>query len=591
MKYSIDQNKYEYEKLLLQVKDCFATLGEEYVQSYKYSRTAQKAIFAFSIVKVLLKNKNLFFFINHDCHKNLLKVVKSYKTQVIDILTQPTFPVEMIMIFQSHLEQLLSYLKIVSPTIAEPITTIYNKYELKLLKEYTISFVSQCSKLFTERIENQESLDTLHASAIVFKTCNLSLKQQYKLLDKLLLIKELWQFETSVFLKKESIPLLFYNNINLVLKKENLKDIESVFSRIIKFFIDENHSLRSLNNNKLIRLYNRIKHLADQSPIIFSLLSCLYRESQFRHAYNRLDDAAYELLKIFESYNTIKHQIEHIEFAIVESFVLKKNTFIHEILVSISKHIENIKVLAIEKNNDLSLSILQIKQNFSNNIQNSRTNILRVNAIESKLATPLEAYIVKRYFALDVFTIKSLKKDYENLFKNILALFNKKDGYKEFVQRTISCKIAQDYKIENVGNSRKKLRTVEQERLEVIKRLSEINFLEIFHPRHLNKISTLSFRKYIRKININSPLEYVAIIIKILIKNLNVSQLESISQSLIDGNLPKNSDLIKQELLNRLKRSTTLFKMIYYIFTGKKNELLKLNSVKESLENINNKNH
>jgi len=591
VKYLIDQNKYEYEKLLAQVKDCFATLGEEYVQSYKYSRTAQKVVFAFSIAKVLLNNKNLFSFINHDCHKNLLKEVRSYKTQVIDILIQPTFPVEMIMIFQSHLEQLLNYLKIVPPTIARPETTIYSKYEIQVLKEYTISFVNHCSKLFAERIKNQESLDTLHATAIIFKISNLSLKQQYILLNKLLLIKELWQFETSVFLKKESIPFLFYNNINLVLKEENLKDIESIFSRIIKFFIDENHSLRRLNNNKLIRLYNRIKHLADQSPIIFSLLSWLYKESQFRHDYNHLDDTAYELLKIFESYNTIKHQIEHIEFAIVESFLLKKNTFIHEILVAISKHTENIKVLAIERNNDLSLLILQIKQNFSNNIQNSRANILRINDIESKFATPLEAYIVKRYFALDVFTIKSLKNDYENLFKNILALFNKKDGYQDFVQRTISCKIAQDYQIENVGNSRKKLRTIEQERLDVIKRLSEINFLEIFHPRHLNKISTLNFRKYIRKININSPLEYVAIIIKILVKNLNVSQLESISQSLINSNLPKNNNLIKQEILNRLKRSTTLFKMIYYIFTGKKNELLKLNTVKEALENINNKNH
>lgn len=151
-------------------------------------------------------------------------------------------------------------------------------------------------------------------------------------------------------------------------------------------------------------------------------------------------------------------------------------------------------------------------------------------------------------------------------------------------------KIAADYKINSNVTSVKTLRLIEQERLEVRKQLCEINFVEIFSDKYLNKTSSLSFKKHVRRTSITTPSGYVTVIIRILLTNFSVEQLQLLSQFLMNGNLTTIRTIVQQELVVQVKKRTTISKIIYYVFTRKKNELTMLNNIKRILNEYTNLN-
>ncbi|WP_375331604.1 hypothetical protein [Candidatus Tisiphia endosymbiont of Temnostethus pusillus] len=572
----------KYEERL---KGCFVSLSFECIVSCKYPSTLKRSLRTFNIIKILQQNSDLLDYLSLDSQKNLLSVLEHYGPLSIETLKQQKYQMEEVTNFVTSLNQLVDCLKSSSTLHHEE-----NNKALKPVMDLARNFVQHCCILITEDVKNQDVINNLQATAIVLNLDNLSLEQQNLLLDQLLLIKELWQIDSTIDIKKESVPLLFHANILLTLKEENTVDYTYILKKITNFLIDDHNVLMELTNAKLICLYNRLKDLSIKSQTINHILLRIHDESKFRKSFSKLNNSGYELSVLFENYNAIIHQIENAEFAIIERFLLRQNVFMHEILINITKHIDAIRMLNITEDSDLNYILAQIRKRLTQNIQSGHTISLMISSIESKFSAKLEVKIIKRYASLDSFTKNALKTRYQLLFKNITSLLKKELNYAEFVQQVITCKIAADYKINSNVTSVKTLRLIEQERLEVKKQLCEINFVEIFSDKYLNKTSSLSFKKHVRKTNITTPAGYVMVIIRILLTNFSVEQLQLLSQFLINGNLITIRTIVQQELVMQVKKRTTISKVIYCVFTRKKNELTMLNNIKRILNEYTNLN-
>ncbi|BFD45953.1 MAG: hypothetical protein DMENIID0002_05990 [Rickettsia endosymbiont of Sergentomyia squamirostris] len=572
----------KYEERL---KGCFVSLSSECIVSCKYPSTLKRSLRTFNIIKILQQNSDLLDYLSLDSQKNLFSVLEHYGPLSIEALKQQKYQMEEVTNFVTSLNQLVDCLKSSSTLHHEE-----NNKALKPVMDLARNFVQHCCILITEDVKNQDVINNLQATAIVLNLDNLSLEQQNLLLDQLLLIKELWQIDSTIDTKKESVPLLFHTNILLTLKEENTVDYTYILKKITNFLIDDHNVLMELTNAKLICLYNRLKDLSIKSQTINHILLRIHDESKFRKSFSKLNNSGYELSVLFENYNAIIHQIENAEFAIIERFLLRQNVFMHEILINITKHIDAIRMLNITEDSDLNYILAQIRKRLTQNIQSGQTISLMISSIESKFSAKLEVKIIKRYASLDSFTKNALKTRYQLLFKNITSLLKKELNYAEFVQQVITCKIAADYKINSNVTSVKTLRLIEQERLEVKKQLCEINFVEIFSDKYLNKTSSLSFKKHVRRTSITTPSGYVTVIIRILLTSFSVEQLQLLSQFLINGNLMTIRTIVQQELVMQVKKRTTISKVIYCVFTRKKNELTMLNNIKRILNEYTNLN-
>ncbi|WP_425361151.1 hypothetical protein [Candidatus Tisiphia endosymbiont of Stenodema calcarata] len=580
-----DFNTKVISKYTERLKGCFVSLSSECIVSCKYPSTLKRSLRTFNIIKILQQNSDLLDYLSLDSQKNLLSVLEHYGPLSIETLKQQKYQMEEVTNFVTSLNQLVDCLKSSSTLHHEE-----NNKALKPVMDLARNFVQHCCILIIEDVKNQDVINNLQATAIVLNLDNLSLEQQNLLLDQLLFIKELWQIDSTIDIKKESVPLLFHANILLTLKEENTVDYEYIFKKITNFLIDDHNVLMELTNAKLICLYNRLKDLCIKSQTINHILLRIHDESKFRKSFSKLNNSGYELSVLFGNYNAIIHQIENAEFAIIERFLLRQNVFMHEILINITKHIDAIRMLNITEDSDLNYILAQIRKRLTQNIQSGHTISLMISSIESKFSAKLEVKIIKRYTSLDSFTKNALKTRYQLLFKNITSLLKKELNYAEFVQQVITCRIAADYKINSNVTSVRTLRLIEQERLEVKKQLCEINFVETFSDKYLNKTSSLSFKKHVRRTSITTPAGYVTVIIRILLTNFSVEQLQLLSQFLMNGNLTTIRTIVQQELVVQVKKRTTISKVIYYVFTRKKNELTMLNNIKRILNEYTNLN-
>lgn len=218
----------KYEERL---KGCFVSLSSECIVSCKYTNTLKRSLHTFNIIKILQQNSDLLDYLSLDSQKNLLSVLEYYEPLSIETLKQQKYQMEEVTNFVTSLNQLVDCLKSASTLYHEE-----NNKALKPVMDLARNFVQHCCILITEDIKNQDVINNLQATAIVLNLNNLSLEQQNLLLDQLLLIKELWQIDSTIDIKKESVPLLFHANILLTLKEENTVDYGYIFKKITNFF-------------------------------------------------------------------------------------------------------------------------------------------------------------------------------------------------------------------------------------------------------------------------------------------------------------------------------------------------------------------
>lgn len=579
MRSSDDQWMNEYNKLLKELTSCLLSLSAEYIESRKQQDSIKESCFAHGIIKVLLQNLGLLRYTTNLCKNRLVDSIERHTKEYVENLTSHRDMNEVALFFQTNSVDLIDKIKSLESI---QITEIPEE-ELETFKELISKVTRKCQLVFEKPYYNQEYIVKLQAMAIALNMPNLSVTQKINLMSKIFLIKELWYIDIYSHVQ-QNFKLTFNTNIADSLQNLRFSDEDSGFHQIIKLFVDDNNILQTLTNKELTEIYDRLKNSENNGQVISNLLYKIHYEAQFRYTHSRLSDSEYELLKRFQSYDAISYQVENSEFTIVESFLLRNHNFLQEVVVLIAKHLDNIKAVQAFNLSTLTSVIDKLKLEFLRDNNRDNFSFKTLSSIDSKLQVNLDIHVLNRYSELDQFEIESLKNKYFNLFNNINYLLDGDNKGKIFLQQVVVHKIAQDYYVNNYYTSINKLRSMVIEREEINKELSEIDFVDLFSNDHLNSITSLNFRKKIVNNAVNTPAEYVMVIIKILISETTSSQLISLYKSTLKKKLTTVQIMLRQVINNEIKQRTRLSKMIYSIITGKKSEIDSLRTIKRDLQ-------
>jgi hypothetical protein len=570
----------EYKQAFNSLKGCLLELDAKYTLFQQEPGHTQNALFALSIVKCLLKYRDILAFVNPIIKEDLADSIGTHHFKYVDILSENNLTQEASDLVKNSLELLELMRQIKNyKDIDESVQA-----EIQIIKNVTTNIAQKCRALFSEQSHNQEAIDKLQAAAIAFNMKNLPIATQLHIYDKLLLIKELWQFEKN---KNNNINDNFRRSLHIhledILKQFDTTEPELALKQFVHFLVESKEVLAEIPNSSLVRLYDRIKNIDPLGDMFEYLLHGLHHEAQFRYNYNRLSDSGYELLKRFQSYDAILHQIELSEFVIIESFLVKNSSFIQEILVTIAKHLDNIKVAGFIKMPELNDTLNRIKTAVSGLPSSNAAPLTTIlDSIKSKFSTPLEQNILKRYNELDKFCLSAIKAKYVKLFKEILSLLDNNLEDNSFIEKVVVFKLAQDYHIPNLSNSISKLRQVAKDRTYIANSLKAIDFVALFDPANINKIDSLNFKVEIGKLEVKNTEEYINCVINLIARKSSASQLEELYRPMIGGNLSKVELLLKQAISKQIRQRTTLSKRLFSILTGKKDELIKLENIKKT---------
>lgn len=569
----------EYKLLLQKIGNCFTELNAEYISAQTQSSILKEAWFAYGIVKTLLQNVPLLGFGSLRSKQDLIDSIEIHSKKYLGMFEAQEVGRETALIFQTNLTNLSNH----CTHSKQPSNHSLTAQEFDVIRDLATDVLQKCQSLFAEQAYNQDILDRLQASSIVFNDLKLGVKQQFQLLDKLLLVKELWQIQDYVTESVDNPSYDFNLNPRTTLAQISSDDPDQSFEQLANIFTDTHLALQNLTNERLIDLYDRLKNFEPQTVVLNNLLQKLHREAQFRYGFNRLSDSGYELLKRFQSYDAIAHQIEIAEFAISESYLLKKNTFLQEMVNTISKHVDNIKAVGAAKDLSVKSVMTMLKQQLAHSHSSEQSPTTTLSLITDKLAAGIDSHIYKRYAELDKFATNSLKTKYENLFHDLKQLLEGDVARSHnFLQQSIVRKLAQDYHVSNLTGSYSKLKTIAAERATIAKMLHEINFVETFNKNYPNSISSLNLKKNIKDSNPQTIADYVQSIIHALVIRSSAAQLESLSKS-IQGN-SEVQNILKQEITKYTLARTSIVKMFYSMVTGRKQEFNKLKIINKNMQ-------
>lgn len=567
----IDRHKNDN---LKQLANFMTSLSSQYTSS----EPPKEANFAFGIVQSLLQNLPLLNYLSKRNKKELADCLQIHSDIYITMFKKDETLAYKAIVFQENINNLAGALK---KAENQPVDKVDNE-ELEIITELVTKIARKCQLLFADYANNQTITHKLQALALTFHMPKLSAKQQIQLAEKLLLVKELWQVSDFGLCPSDNFKLLLHTDPSTVLQDFKFASEEEVFEQFVTFLILEHQALHELSDNRLVELYDRLKNIDPHNSFIFNLLQQIHLEAQFRYNHNRLSDSGYELLKRFQSYDTIIHQIENSEFTIAEAFLLKRNNFIHETIRAIAKHIDNIKAIGTEALEKLHNILYKINAELPKAKHHYNIDIAILPSIQAKLAESLGSQILKRYSDLDKFTTAALDYKYTTLFDNINQLLeNNVDTI--FLKNVLIRKLAQDYYLNIRPNSVHKLRSMIKERELIAKQLEEIEFLEILNPENGNSTAGLNFRKLVPNNKNKTATEYVSSIIQALVAGCTAAQLETLYKSLLTEELSQTKATLKQEIIYQVQQRTTIPKLIYAVFVGRKQEFDKLRAIKNNL--------
>lgn len=569
----------EYKSLLQKIGNCFTELNAEYISAQTQSSALKEAWFAYGIVKTLLQNVPLLGFGSLRSKQDLIDSIEIHSKKYLSMFEAQEVGRETALIFQTNLTNLSNH----CTHSKQPQSHSLTAQEFDVIRDLATDVLQKCQSLFAEQAYNQETLDRLQASSIVFNDLKLAVKQQFQLLDKLLLVKELWQIQHYAAENVNNLSYDFNLNPRATLAQVSSDDVDQTFEQLTNIFTDTHLALQNLSNERLIDLYDRLENFEPQAIVLNNLLQKLHREAQFRYGFNRLSDSGYELLKRFQSYDAIAHQIEIAEFAISESYLLKKNTFLQEVVNTISKHVDNIKAVGAAKDPCVKSVMTMLKQNLAHAHSSEQSPATTLSLITDKLAAGIDSHIYKRYAELDKFATSSLKTKYENLFHDLKQLLEGDVARSHnFLQQSIVRKVAQDYHFSNLIGSYPKLKTIAAERAAIAKMLLEINFVEMFNENHPNSITSLNLKKNIKDSNPQTIVDYVQSIVHALVTQSSAAQLESLSET-IQGD-SKVQNILREEIAKHTLARTSIVKMFYSMVTGRKQEFNKLKTINKNMQ-------
>lgn len=571
-----------YSKIMQKLASALNGLGMSYVESLTTEPSSQEIVLACKIVDILDRNKDLLNLISKMHRMDLSDSLITHRDKYIKLMESHNIDQDKITAFKNSINSLTSNFDNIDVTNLN-----LEDAERDALSELAYKMVKKSQIVFAEQSHNKESIHSFIALAAASNLSNLSLKDQSSLFDQLLLIKELWFPSKLTKLTSEHPKFKFFLNPYQALELEATDDLDQTFATIISYFTKKNNILEYLSDKNLITLYDRLKNYDWNSDSLPTLLREIHIEAQFRYSYNRLTDSGYELLKRFQSFDAIAHQIENLEFGLMESYLLRKQSFLDEMLNVVSKHLDNIRALNITKNEDLGSMLNIINSALLKKVSSGKeTGTAILSSIKSRLNKSLEPHIIKRYSELDHYAIRFLQQRYIDLFKNISSLIEEKNEYKLYLNDVFISKLAGEYYLPNCSNSIEKLRTVAKDRKKIKAKLLKLNFVEMYQPQYLNKVTSFNFRRGISETDLKSFNDYTAAIIREIVLSCTAFQLESLYKPLLTGKLFDAQILLKNEIISQIHQRTSIKQMLYSILVGRKKEYDKLTNIGRSIKTL-----
>jgi hypothetical protein len=563
-----------YDEIIGRVAKITCTLSVNYISILKLETREKEIDFAYKIINSLCDNKDLLLFLSHLHKIDLLDALLTHGDKYTKLMQESSFDLKK-EAFKESVDSLILLLKNHSNPDSE-LEDIQRDASSELIYKMT----KNLQTIFSEQLHQRNSIESFLAFSITSNLLNLTLKDQSSLFEQILLIKELWSPDEYINSGSEqTIYSFFLNPFQSILLVAD-DDLPKTFTNIIIYFTETNNVLESLSDNSLIVLYDRLKNYQWNCDAIKLLLANVHKESRCRYNYNRLNDSRYEMLKRFQIFDAIIHQIENFEFIIIEYYLLKKSIFVDKILNVIAAHLNNIRALDIIKNTPVNSMFSIIKTHLlTKNGANVEISKSMIYAIKSKLSEPISPNIKKRYTELDQYSIQVLQQKYLRLFQNIANLIEEKNEYKSYLKELLVIKFASDYYMPSLSNSISKLRTLSKDREEIKFELSTLNLIDIYQPQYLNKMSSLNFRKGFSDTDLITPENYISGIIREIVLSCNAFQLEELLMPLVNKKLSKTQSILKNQIISQIHQRTTLKKMLYSIFSGRKKEHDKLKKI------------
>lgn len=568
----------KYNEVILELKEFAHMLNMGYIATFLQEDNRREVTFAKHIVSSLYHSSKLLAFLSKMHRKDLEDCLKTHKVKYLRLLDSQGETQDEVAIFKENLQKIFDTLK------NSNIENELENSEIDLISERLYRIVRSAQLLFAEQSHNQQIKDSLQANALAFSLDSLDYDAQNNLLEKLLLVKEIWCIENAVEANLEGVKYQFQHNPQLKLKLKGDEDVDIIFNRIIENLTSDSPVLEQLSDGQLIHLYDRIKNYEWNCPSIPLLLSNIHDESQFRYSYNRLSDSGYDLLNRFQSYDAMIHQIVSLEYAIAECYLITNLEFLNKFLKLFSKHVDNIRALRLSKDKHLGAVFKKIETHLHHMSEPEKErNKASLNSLRGRLGNSLEPHIRKRYAELDKFTIHTLQNKYKELFQNLENLLDNNENGKHYLHDTFVSKLTHDFYLPNLSNSVDKLRKMAKYRQEVREQLSQLKLVNIFLEKGmLNKIQSLDFKKVSMNPEIKAASDYINLLIKEIVSYCSAFQLEVLYKPLVvSKNLSKIQLYLKEEIVKEIHQRTSITKMVYSLVRGRKKEYDRLTHIKK----------
>ncbi|MFK8040634.1 MAG: hypothetical protein AB8B67_04830 [Rickettsiaceae bacterium] len=584
------QNKQNSEYLdSIQLTNHFLSALVEIYHDSLASKYLKNTLFVVHLIRIIIQYQDLLEYVPNRYRKDFLENIENNQDKYLNILqSEEAINIDQVKYTQEFQENLSKIKSLLDQNIKAQ-SELLSDNELDVIQDRVTFIIQRCDRLFSQSLCNDIEINKLQAHHVSFNIHQLSVNQQLQLSEKLLLIKELWiisnaEEDDEVIAAKN----LLYNDPIAFLDIQNETQATDVANKLACKMLDQHSIITKLTNDQLRHLYDRLKNLDRLDEYCNNLLKAIHQEAPFRYNHNRLNDSAYSLLQLFQSYNSMLYQIENLEHNITDSILFRPQSFLEEVCINIAKNIDNLIVLSCSKNQVVTqlIKTLNVKMLLQNNSSSISNALKRIEYVKSRINSNITPQIITRYSELNKFTIRELTGKYMDVFHNINLLIdsNRKDA-KPFLENALLKYIVSHYYIASNSKDENKIRTVAQERNSMRVELALFDIIEMFNPEYSNSISSIDFRKEFKNTDIQSTTDYLTLFFESLMSKCNNNQLYYIYQKLITRN-NKNPLIkrVKAELFNQVKQRTKITNIIYSVFSGKRKELQTLKLMSNTLK-------
>lgn len=567
-----------YNEVMLELSGYARELSLGYIDSWGCEEKIKEAVFAKRIISTFYKYRSHLAVMSKMHKRDLEDCLQTHKNKYLSLFEINNFPKSEITQYLSEIKEIIYSIKTHSQEDNLEGT------DLDIVSQLVYRITHNAQVIFAEQSHNQLAKDTILASAIVYQMKLLNVDSQNRLLDRLLLVKEIWNIESAEEAKNDGVKYRFYHDLASIVDINSVDSIEIVFNQVISFFVLRSSVLEQLSDLQLIHLYDRLKNSEQINKLSPYLLDMIHTESQYRYSYNRLGDSGYDLLSRFQNLDALTHQIESFEFAVIELYLLHNSSFLSQYLQLLLKQADNIRGFGLAKNDNL-LSIIKKIDTKLRHLAGHEQQIVKsmLTSFRGKLGNSLEGHVQKRFVELDKYTINSLTIKCMALLENMLHLFEDDALGRKFLREGFVAKLTSAFYFPNLSNSVDKIRKMAEDRKEVRSQLLELNLSDIFiHPGVLNKIASLDFKKVALNPEIKSASDFVHALVKHIISVCSAFQLEILYKPLLSReDLTPLQIYLREEVAKEVHQRTSLTKMMYSIISGRKSEYERLGLIKK----------